>query len=110
MTELTLRIPHTAAHLMATKSLADAQASLYVGATMPLMEALTFGMINTPITLNATGELCAYVVEWENRVVTVHRVGGCDCTVIGMESVAHVGLDCDEALALFHKYWETKRA
>ena len=107
--ELTLEISRSAAHLMATKSLADVYAGLHIGATMPVLEILTFGWINTPITLNATGKLCAYVVEWENRVVTVHRVGGCDCTVIGMES-AHTGLDCDEALALFHKYWETKRA
>lgn len=107
--ELTLEIPRSAAHLMATKSLADVYAGLHVGAIMPVLEVLTFGMINTPITLNATGELCAYVVEWENRVVTVHRVGGCDCTVIGMEFVAHAGLDCDEALALFRKYWGEQR-
>lgn len=100
---ITLRIPRAAWETMQAKSLADVQNGLHVGATLPIMDVLTFGYINTPITLNATGELCAYVVEWTHGQTTVCKVNGDSCTVIGMESVT--GLDTTGALDLFHKYW-----
>ena len=90
--------------LLRTKTPDDVHAGMRVGATLPTLEVLTFGMINTPITLNATDALCAYVVEWENGQTTVCKVDGDNCTVIGMEPVT--GLDCAGALNLFERYWQ----
>lgn len=104
MTKITMKISGSAFHLMASESVESVLSRIAISHIFSVTEILTFGMVNTPITHNATGALCAYVVYWQNRLVTVCKVDGNEATVIGLFN-AERSPDVDEALTIFHKHW-----
>lgn len=57
-------IPQQAFDLMRQKTPHQAYADMQTNKGLPLIEALTFGLINTPIIYNKTGKIVGYVVYW----------------------------------------------
>lgn len=90
---------------MSSKSPTAAYLEMIERRQLPLLELLTFGMINTPISEGATfnaDRIVAYISLWENGHTTLCAVAGDDSRLVSSANVAIV--DPDAALE-FRQYW-----
>jgi len=96
-------IPQKALLLMADKTPVDVFDDMIQQNGLPKLQALTFGIVITPIIFNATGEIVGYVIFWHNNFCSVHTLKDDWLTLLGME--IHEIPTRDEATALFEKYY-----
>lgn len=89
--------------LMQQKNVFDAFDEMDQKKGLPLMEALTFAVCNTPIIFNKTQKIVGYVLFWHNNFCSVHTIKQNDwLETIGME--IHDWPSLEEAVDLYEKY------
>lgn len=102
---LSLRIPIDAVIAMGTKTLEQVYSQLMSTQSAALIDVLTFGYVNTPIIENATGRLEAYVTYWITGVVTVCKVEGEQCHLLGSRPWDHAPskAECENLFCQYRK-------
>ena len=100
---ITLTIPRAALAVMASKTPSAAYLELTDRGRLPLLELMTFGMFNFPISEGATFDadrVVAYVSTWEAGYTTLCAVAGNDARLV--HSAANVAImDPVDALEFF---------
>ena len=101
-----LTIPGAALAAMASKSPRQALRELTAYHEISLIELLTFGMINTPISdapVFDADRIVAYVSLWDGCATTLCAVDGDVARLVHAETYTIV--DPDDALAFFRRHW-----
>ena len=106
---ITLTIPRAALAVMASKTPSAAYLELTDRGRLPLLELMTFGMFNFPISEGATFDadrVVAYVSTWEAGYTTLCAVAGNDARLVSAANVAI--MSADDALVFFKAHWPAK--
>jgi len=101
-----LTIPGNALVAMASKSPRLALSELTTYHEISLIDLLTFGMINTPISdapVFDADRIVAYVSLWDGYYTTLCAVDGDMARLVYGES--NVVVDPDDALEFFRRHW-----
>ena len=97
MNEISLRLPRSIYETLARRTPAAAYSELIATKKTTINDILCFGLYNTRIVRNDTGDTCAYVVEWINGDVTTVDTDG---NLMGVD-LGRGHVTADEALEIF---------
>ena len=106
---ITLKIPSDIAEMLITYSIDDTRAVLLRGESIELLRLLTFGYLNTGILNNKTGDIIAYVTQWQDNLVTICELAGDNCHMVHSFITDHT-LDSDDASAAYTEFYNKNRA
>ena len=104
--EIRMSIPGNIADLIVAKTMQQSYDDMVKNNGLPFIEAMTFGMVITPI-INSDSQPVAYVIYWHNKMVSVTR------RVAGKEFMPLVSVENwhgskppvpDEALDIYHRH------